>query len=161
MANIARATGGPLPDRELVEPLTYAIAERARSLSAAEFIVTVHGLHREARRIAAFFGRHDVWLTPTLAQPPLPIGHFDIESSDVDAWIAQLAGFIPFTYPFNVTGQPAMSVPLSWNADGLPIGCQFVGRYGDEATLFRLAAQLEQARPWFDRRPALAPLDTR
>jgi len=161
MANISRATGGALPDRELVEPLTYAIAERARGLSAAEFIVTLHSLHREARRIAAFFERHDVWLTPTLAQPPLPIGHFDIESSDVDAWIARLAGFIPFTYPFNVTGQPAMSVPLSWNDAGLPIGCQFVGRYGDEATLFRLAAQLEQARPWFDRRPALAPLDTR
>ena len=158
MANISRATGGALPDRELVEPLTYAIAERARGLSAAEFIVTLHGLHREARKIAAFFERHDIWLTPTLAQPPLPIGHFEIESSDVDAWIAKLAAFIPFTYPFNVTGQPAMSVPLFWSAGGLPIGCQFVGRYGDEATLFRLAAQLEQARPWFDRRPPLAPL---
>jgi len=157
MANIARATGGALPDRELVEPLTYAIGERARGLSAAEFIGTVHGLHRQARRIAGFFERHDVWLTPTLAQPPLPIGHFDIESDDVEAWIARLAGFIPFTYPFNVTGQPAASVPLSWNVAGLPIGCQFVARYGDEATLFRLAAQLEQARPWFDRRPTLAP----
>ena len=112
MANIARATGGALPDRELVEPLTYAIAERARGLAAPEFIVAMHGLHRQARRIAAFFERHDVWLTPTLAQPPLPIGHFDIESGDVDAWIARLAAFIPFTYPFNVTGQPAASVPL-------------------------------------------------
>lgn len=154
MANIARATGGALPERELVEPLTYAIAERARGLSAADFIVTLHGLHREARRIAAFFDQHDLWLTPTLAQPPLPIGHFEIESGDVDKWIARLAAFIPFTYPFNVTGQPAASVPLYWSEDGLPIGCQFVARYGDEATLFRLAAQLELARPWFDRRPA-------
>jgi Asp-tRNA(Asn)/Glu-tRNA(Gln) amidotransferase A subunit family amidase len=161
MSNIARATGGALPDRDLVEPLTYAIAERARSLSAAEFIVTVHGLHREARRIAAFFGRHDVWLTPTLAQPPLPIGHFDIESSDVDAWIAQLAGFIPFTYPFNVTGPAgdvgAAVVERRRPADRLPVR-RPLRRRGD---LFRLAAQLEQARPWFDRRPALAPLDTR
>jgi len=153
MANIARATGGALPDRHLVEPLSYALAERARSLSAAEFIMTLHGLHREARRIANFFERHDLWLTPTLAQPPLPIGHFEIESGDVDTWIARLAGFVPFTYPFNVTGQPAASVPLYWTDDGLPIGCQFAARYGDEATLFRFAAQLELARPWFDRRP--------
>jgi Asp-tRNA(Asn)/Glu-tRNA(Gln) amidotransferase A subunit family amidase len=158
MANMSRATGGALPARESVEPLSYAIAERARSLSAAQFIVTLHGLHRESRRIAAFFERHDIWLTPTLARPPLPIGHFDIESGDVDAWVARLGAFIPFTYPFNVTGQPAASVPLFWSDDGLPIGCQFAARYGDEGTLLRLAAQLEQARPWFDRRPpALEP----
>jgi len=159
MANIARATGGALPDRELVEPLTYALAERARGLSAAEFIVTLHGLHREARRIAGFFERYDLWLTPTLAQPPLAVGHFEIESPDVDAWVAKLVRFIPFTYPFNVTGQPAASVPLHWSTDGLPIGCQFVARSGDEATLFSLAAQLERARPWFDRRPpGLSPV---
>jgi amidase len=152
MANIARATGGALPDRALVEPLSYAIAERARSVSAPEFIMTLHALHREARRIAAFFERHDLWLTPTLAQPPLPIGHFEIESPDVEAWIGKLAAFIPFTYPFNVTGQPAASVPLYWSAAGLPIGCQFLARYGDEATLLRIGGQLERARPWFDRR---------
>jgi amidase len=156
MANIARATGGALPARELVEPLSYAIAERARSLSAAEFIVALHGLHRESRRIAAFFESRDLWLTPTLAQPPLPIGHFEIESPDVDRWHARLAAFIPFTYPFNVTGQPACSVPLHWNAEGLPIGCQLVARAGDEALLLRIAAQLEAARPWFDRRPPRA-----
>ncbi|MGH8796944.1 MAG: amidase [Caldimonas sp.] len=153
MANISRATGGALPARELVEPLSYAIAERARTLSAAEFIVALHGLQRESRKIASFFENYDLWLTPTLAQPPLPIGHFEIESGDVDAWIGRLGEFIPFTYPFNITGQPAASVPLHWSADGLPIGCQFVARYGDEALLFRVAAQLESARPWFDRRP--------
>lgn len=158
MANIARATGGALPERDLVEPLTYAFAERARGLSAAEFIVTLHGLQREARKIANFFQTFDLWLTPTLAQPPLPIGHFDIESGDVDTWIARLGAFVPFTYPFNVTGQPAASVPLYWSAEGLPIGCQFVARYGDEAMLFRLAAQLELARPWFDRRPPSEPV---
>ena len=153
MANVGRATGGALPARDLVEPLTYAIAERGRALGAAAFIGTLHALHRESRRIARFFERFDLWLTPTLAQPPLPIGHFEIESGDVDRWIARLGAFTPFTYPLNVTGQPAASVPLHWNAAGVPIGCQFVARYGDEAMLFRIAGQLEQARPWFDRRP--------
>src|SRR6185295_5830243 len=153
MANIGRATGGALPDPALVEPLTYALAERGRALSAAAFIATLHGLQRESRRIAAFWERYDLWLTPTLALPPLPIGHFEIESSHVERWIARLGAFTPFTYPFNVSGQPAASVPLHWNSEGLPIGCQFVARSGDEATLFRLAAQLEAARPWRHRVP--------
>ncbi len=154
MANIARATGGALPDRDLVEPLTYAIAERARALSAAELILALHGLHRHARLVARFFASHDLWLTPTLAQPPPPIGWFDIDSSDVDAWVERLTAFLPFTYPFNVTGQPAASLPLHWSGGGLPIGIQFAARYGDEAMLFRIAGQLERARPWFGRRPA-------
>ncbi len=153
MTNIARKTGGALPARELVEPLTYAITERAPRLSAAGFIIALHGPHKESRRIASFFESYDLWLTPTLAQPPLPVGHFEIDSGDVDAWSRRLGAFIPFTYPFNVTGQPAASVPLYWTDDGLPIGCQFVARYGDEALLFRIAAQLELARPWFNRRP--------
>ncbi|MEP6970978.1 MAG: amidase family protein [Betaproteobacteria bacterium] len=95
-------------------------------------------------------------LTPTLAQTPRPIGAFDIRSGDVDAWISKLAAYLPFTYPFNITGQPAASVPLYWDADGLPIGCQFAARYGEEGLLLRLCAQLEQARPWFNRRPPSA-----
>ncbi|MEO8835764.1 MAG: amidase, partial [Caldimonas sp.] len=153
MASIARATGGALPDRELVEPLTYAIAERGRAQGAAEFILALHGLHRQARSMAGFFEAHDLWLTPTLASPPLPIGWFDIESPDVDEWVERLAAFLPFTYPCNVSGQPAASLPLYWSDGGLPIGVQFAARYGDEAMLFRLAGQLEHSRPWFARRP--------
>ncbi len=153
MANIARVTGGPLPAPDLVEPLTYALAQRGRQIDAAQYILTLHGLHRQSRAIAKFFERYDIWLTPTLATPPTAIGHFDIRSSDVDRWIAQLMAYIPFTYPFNITGQPAMSVPLWWNNQDVPIGCQFAAAYGEEATLFRLAGQLERAQPWFMHKP--------
>ena len=156
MANIARVTGAALPERSLVEPLTYALAELGRSFGAAEYILNLHALQRQSRRIADFFQRYDVWLTPTLAQTPRPVGHFDISSGDVQAWLGKLAAYIPFTYPFNITGQPAASVPLYWSADGIPIGCQFAARYGEEGLLLRLCAQLEQARPWFNRRPATA-----
>jgi len=158
MANIARATGGGLCDPALVEPLTYALAERGRALSAADHILNLHALHRQARRIAGFFERHDVWLTPTLAQTPRPLGWFDIRSSDARAWLDRLAAYLPFTYPFNVTGQPAASLPLHWSAEGLPIGCQFAARYGEEGLLLRLCAQLEAARPWFHRRPPVSGL---
>ncbi|MCZ4316440.1 amidase [Comamonadaceae bacterium G21597-S1] len=157
MANIARVTGGAMPDRALVEPLTYALAERGREIPATRFILNLHGLHRQARQIAGFFERYDIWLTPTLAQTPRPIGSFDIRRDDVDAWIRELGAYLPFTYPFNITGQPAASVPLYWDADGLPIGCQFAARYGEEGLLLRLCAQLEQARPWFHRRPPPSP----
>ena len=153
MANVGRANGGRLPARELLEPLTYALAERGAAIGAAEFIAALHALHRQSRRIAGWFDAHDLWLTPTLAQPPQPIGAFETASGDVDRWLARIDAFLPFTYPFNVTGQPAMSVPLYWSAEGLPIGVQFAARYGDEAMLFRLAGQLERARPWFGRRP--------
>jgi amidase len=153
MANIARATGGALPDEGLVEPMTRAVAEQARSLSAADLIVALHGLSRQTRAIARFWERHDVWLTPTLAGPPLPIGHFSAGPATAEAWAKGFTDYCPFTYPFNVTGQPAASLPLFWNDAGLPIGVQIAGRFGDEATLLRLSAQIERARPWFARRP--------
>lgn len=152
-ANVARATGGAPLAPGLVEPLTAALAEQGARVSAADFIAGLHAMHRQGRRLASFFERYDLWLTPTLAQPPLPNGHFDIRSPDVDAWFDRVTAFLPFTYPFNISGQPAASVPLSWSDDGLPIGVQFAARAGDEALLLRLSGQLERARPWFGRRP--------
>jgi amidase len=96
---------------------------------------------------------YDVILHPTLAQPPVPIGHFDDVSPEENFERQKL--FTPFTALYNVSGQPAVNVPLHWSDDGLPIGVMLAGRMGDEATLISLSAQLEQARPWKDRHPPI------
>jgi amidase len=147
---------GRAPKKEQFEPLTWALAEQGRSISAFSYLAAVATLQTMSRHIARFFEQHDVWLTPTVAQPPLPLGSFDSPPDNPLAGFAVAGQFVPFTPVCNATGQPAMSIPLYWNGDGLPIGTHFVGRYGDEATLFRLAAQLEQARPWADRRPPVS-----
>jgi len=113
-------------------------------------------LQRLSREVARLFLDFDVLLTPTLAQPPLPLGSFATAPDNPWQALVRAAEFIPFTPLCNITGQPAMSVPLYWNSENLPIGSHFVGRFGDEATLFRLAAQLEVARPWADRRPPVS-----
>ena len=115
----------------------------------------IHAIQRVGRQVARFFVDYDVLLTPTMAQPPIAIGALDPMTEDEESYIAELKGFAAFPPLSNVTGAPAMSVPLFWNADGLPIGAQFIGRLGGEATLLRLAAQLEEAAPWADRRPEL------
>jgi amidase len=152
---IARVTGqAPNPDQ--VEPLTWAFYEMGRGQSASDYILAVWMLQKVTRDIAHFFLDYDVWLTPTLAEPPVPLGTFDFPSGDPLQAFYRAAAFVPFTPIPNITGQPAMSVPLFWNADVLPVGTHFVGRFGDEATLFRLAAQLEKARPWGGRRPPVS-----
>lgn len=160
MASVARATGGRLPPEGVVEPLTRAIAERGLALPAADYIRHLQALHRESRAIAGFFQQYDVWLTPTLAMLPRPTGYFDINETDVDRWLERLLAFSPFAFLANVTGQPAMSVPLCESPGGLPIGCHFTARYGDEDLLFQLAGQLERARPWAMRRPPDLTVDT-
>jgi amidase len=155
VANIrlrARALGLTL-DAGGFERVTWSMVQSADRVSAADYVQMLNRLHAISRRIQAFFETYDMLLTPTLAEPPVELGVLDMMSEDTAAYTERLWRYTPFTYPFNVTGQPAMSVPLAWNEAGLPIGVQFVGRYGDEAGLFRLAGQLEQARPWADRRP--------
>jgi amidase len=105
------------------------------------------------RQILSLFEEVDVFLTPVLGTPPPPIGHIDPVGLEPREVGKRQARAFPFTPPFNFTGQPAMSVPLAWSSDGLPLGMQFAGRYADEGTLYRLAAQLEQARPWIHRKP--------
>ena len=140
-----------------VETHTWAAAEHGRSTTAADYARAIGVMHRVGRVAARFFTHHDVLVTPTMCSPPYPLGVLDMMSPDADAYRQALLGTIAFTSPFNTTGQPAMSVPLHWTRDGLPIGVQFAGRFGDEASLFRLAAQLEEARPWAGRRPPIDP----
>ena len=167
---------GKKPGPDGFERTTWALGLMGGRFSAAEFIMATRLLQRTASRFADFFGDYDVLLTPTLAQPPavtgsmLPSGVEGLALSVIGRLRAgsllQAVGmldtaakdsfrFTPYTPLINASGQPAMSVPLYWTAGGLPMGAHFVGRYGDEATLFRLAAQLEEARPWADRVPPL------
>ncbi len=153
--SMARLTGRTA-SRDTVEPLTWALMEAGRQRSGADYLAAVQGLQMITRAIATFMREWDVLLTPVLAEPPPPLGTFDATPDNPLAGFMRAAEYVPFTPLANATGQPAMSVPLSWTAAGLPVGAHFVGRFGDEATLFRLAAQLEAARPWAGRRPPLA-----
>jgi Asp-tRNA(Asn)/Glu-tRNA(Gln) amidotransferase A subunit family amidase len=105
--------------------------------------------------MAAFHAAHDVLVTPGLATFPVPLGHLDMMLDDVDEYWRRVFAFSPFTVWFNLTGQPALVLPLGRSAEGLPVAVKLVARHGDEATLFRLAAQLERRAPWFERRPSL------
>jgi len=144
---------GQTPSAERFEPLTWALYEMGNRRRAADYLLAIQDLQRVTRQVAQFFVQYDVWLSPTLAEPPPALGSFDPTPDNPMQGIFRAAQFVPFTPIFNATGQPAMSLPLSWNQENLPIGVQFAGRFGDEATLFRLAAQLEQARPWAGRWP--------
>ena len=152
---IARMTGQP-PKGEKVESLTWSIYEMGRKVHASDYLLALQLLQGLGRVMARFLMDHHVWLTPTLGEPPVPLGTFDSPPDNPLQGFFRTWEFVPFTPVCNCTGQPAMSVPLFWNAEGLPVGTHFVGRFGDEATLFRLAAQLEEASPWADRRPPVS-----
>ncbi len=141
---------------EEFEPLTWAMAERGRERTAAEYLMAVAGAQAVSREVARFFADYDALLTPTLAEPPVPLGTFDSTPANPLQGMQRAAQFVPFTPIFNITGQPAMSLPLYWNDASLPVGVQFAGRFGDEGTLFRLAAQLETARRWSQRKPPIS-----
>jgi amidase len=147
---------GREPGGDELEPLTRAYWELGRGIPAADYLRAIEVLQRYTRRVAEFFTDYDVFLTPTVSAPPLPLGEMvstddePLRSLEVGGRTVAYSGVIA-----NITGHPAMSVPLYWNADDLPIGMHFLGRFADEATLFRLAGQLERARPWTRRRPRL------
>jgi Asp-tRNA(Asn)/Glu-tRNA(Gln) amidotransferase A subunit family amidase len=150
---VGPATAG-VDDLSLLEPINRMLAENARTTPSPQYVASVMSLQQICRRVLGFWREVDVVLTPTLALAPVPIG-WTWQGADGDPYraFASQTLFTPFTPLVNVTGQPAMSVPLTWTDAGLPIGVQLIGRPFDEATLFRLAAQLEEARPWSDRRP--------
>jgi amidase len=149
-------TKGRAARRDEVETVTWATAKLGETISGADYVRATQAAHRLGRQMAAFHEGWDVLLTPGLATLPVKLGWLDMMMDDVDEYWRRVFAFSPFTVWFNLTGQPAMMLPLGRSPEGVPIAVQIVGRYGDEATLFRLAAQLEAARPWFERKPALA-----
>ena len=146
---------GHEPEADELEPLTWAILKNGRKVTGAEAMQAMCNRRLWGRRILEFFETWDVYLTPVMGTPPPPVGWIDpvkLEPREVNRRQAQA---FPFTPPFNVSGQPSMSVPLGWSASGLPIGMMFSARYADEATLFRLAGQLEKEAPWTGKRPPI------
>jgi amidase len=144
--------GRAMTDRDF-EVLTLASTHNAQKQTAVDYVSAQLNAFRISHSLATFFESCDVFLSPTLCAPPLKIGELNTMSEDLSHIGPILRRYMPGTSMFNMSGQPAMSVPLAWNAAGLPLGMMFAARLGDEATLLRLASQLEQARPWKDRRP--------
>jgi amidase len=149
--DIVESRIGRAPRRDELEITTWELVERGRGVSATQLVRAVDLIHTATRAIAPFFQKYDAWLTPTLSQPPLPLGVLNQSYGGADEWWKFDLSFNPWNSIANLTGNPAMSVPLAWSDDGLPIGLLFTGRYGDEAALFRLAGQLERSHGWADR----------
>ncbi|HEY1941409.1 MAG TPA: amidase [Roseiarcus sp.] len=150
---LAETIGRPVRESDL-NAFNWAVLERGRSLSATEHAAAVNAMRKANRQIQAELQPYDLFLTPTLTQLPRPVGYWDMNEPDVDRYNSKWSD-AAFMFAFNVSGLPALSLPAAWTSADVPIGVQFVGRYGDEATILRAAAQVEAARPWINRRPAI------
>jgi amidase len=157
VVNLASHPTAGRPAREgEVERITWLTGKMGESIGAADYVRATQTAHRLGRQMATFHSDWDVLLTPGLSTLPVKLGWLDMMMDDVDEYWRRVFAFSPFTVWFNLTGQPALMLPLGQGAEGLPLAVQLVARHGDEATLIRLGAQLEAARPWFERKPALA-----
>ncbi|KUM26806.1 amidase [Mesorhizobium loti] len=137
-----------------VEPVTWAVIERGRATRGVKHVSDVEQLRLIGRDIVADLNACDIFITPTLTQLPRPFGYYDMSETDLDRYNAKWSDAV-FNFPFNISGLPAISLPLGQSVGGVPIGVQLVGRYGDEATVLALSSQLEEEMPWKDRRPAI------
>ncbi len=167
---------GRKPRHTDVEGPTWILNMLGKAFNAGEFVLAMRDWNTFARRMGAFHLKYDVYLTPTLASPPVRIGELKPGPAErilmkivnplnlgklirlsgiVDRLAIENLAKTPFTQLANLTGQPAVSVPLHWTHEGLPCGVQLMAPFGGEATLFRLSGQLEKAKPWFDKRPAM------
>jgi amidase/6-aminohexanoate-cyclic-dimer hydrolase len=150
----ATPLGRAVTDKD-VEHVTWVMAQQGRNISSADYSRAIATIHQMGFTIAKFQQVYDVIINPALGKPPVPLGLLSLSPKDMRTFTKEITEFSPFTSVYNVTGQPSMSVPLHWTPDGLPVGVMFSARFGDEATLFRLASQLEKAKPWAGRRPKI------
>jgi amidase len=151
----SKSLGRPVTDKD-VEPVTWLLAQAGRATTSVAYSRAIATMHQVGLAMAKFQEKYDVILSPTLAKPPVPLGVLSLSPASIAAYGKDVTEFGPYTALYNVTGQPSMSVPLHWSADGLPIGVMFSGRFGDDATLLRLAAQLEKAKPWSRMKPSVS-----
>ena len=142
-------------DKAHFENITWNLMEWCKTMSAADYARWIQVIHRTGREFAQFFEEYDVFITPTLAKPPIMLGDLNMMSENIIDFLSNFSEFGPYTFLSNLAGNPAMSLPLHWTNDNLPIGVQFVGRYGDELTLFKIATQLERIKPWINKRPPI------
>jgi amidase len=157
VVNLASHPGaGRSAQEQEVERITWLTAKMGESISAADYVRATQAAHRLGRQMATFHTKWDVLLTPGLSSPAVKLGWLDMMMEDVDEYWHRVFEFSPFTVWFNLTGQPALMLPLDQTLGGMPLAVQLAARFGDEATLIRLGAQLEAARPWFARKPAIA-----
>jgi len=139
---------GRKAEEKYFEKHTWKMFALDQERRPSDLLLAIHDMHQFGREVAPFFEEYDVWLTPTLTEPPPLLGHFKYDPAHPRQATERLEQFPRFTSFANVTGQPAISLPLCRNAIGLPIGVQLIGAYADEATILRLAGQLEEAKPW-------------
>jgi amidase len=151
---VAMMTGREIREADF-EGLTWSLYQQGKQITGSQYLLSLARLQIAGRAVGQFHERYDAWLVPTLGAPPIALGTIDIEERDVLKAFGPIIDYVPFTPLQNATGQPAISLPLHWTPDGLPVGVMFAAKLGDEATLLRLAGQLEQARPWKDRRPGI------
>lgn len=147
------ADKGRDPCRDDVERVTWVCVKAAGEMTAEDYARAITTIHRQSRAMAGFHADHDILLTPTVATPPPPLGRQHTNDADPETYETTLRQMTAFTQLANITGQPSMTVPLHWIDDGLPVGALFTAPIGGESRLLSLAAQLERARPWADRRP--------
>ena len=139
-----------------VEPVTWSVIERGRRVTGVEHANDIETIRKFGRCVVDLHANHDVVITPTQPYPPRPLGTYRMSDPDLDHYISMIMPDMAFTAALNLSGQPAITLPLYWTREGLPLGTQFVGRIGDEATLLRLAGQMEEALPWRTRRPPVS-----
>jgi amidase len=150
------AATGRAPSSRNIEANNLWLLERGRKLTALDLLRALTDLNTVSRQFARFFEDHDVWLTPTMATPPPPLGHLYADVDDVELFFERLWAFNPLNSVYNAAGQPAITLPLHMSGDGLPIGVMLGAGFGQESLLFRLSAQLEAAAPWHDRHPPVS-----
>jgi Asp-tRNA(Asn)/Glu-tRNA(Gln) amidotransferase A subunit family amidase len=151
----ATLRGRPIAEDE-VEAVTWQSYQRGRQIGGSLYIQSLRAAHALGRAVAGFFGAYDILICSTLGKPAVPIGYLKGgDPPDWEGYAHRLFAFMPNTQAFNITGQPAASIPLAMSRSGLPIGVQFVGRQAEDALVLSLAGQLERAAPWAARRPPI------